>query len=284
MGRELPLHVYLRRGKYLYVEKSGYRPVRLYEQPGTDAFDAEYQAAVAHLPVRKPKRQYIKPTPPKRKAGPSREEISRLVHYFQHTGELFWRDRTPDMFTPTERFSAEAQCSMWNGRHGGEPATFPQRSGYLACTIFGRTYLAHRVIWALVHDEWPESIDHINGDKTDNRLVNLRSATALEQARNCRMRSSNTTGYQGVKQEKSGRWRASIGGGGEAIYLGTFATKDEAIAARKGAEKALGYHENHGRGQTVNVVATSEQASEQPPLFPHEIDLHHYKLLRDKQE
>jgi hypothetical protein len=264
MMRELPIHVYLRRGKYLYVEKAGYRPVRLYEQPGTDAFETEYQAAVAHLPVRMPKRQYIKPAPPKRNAGPTREELNQLLIYLPNTGQLFWRSRSPDMFAPTDRFSAEALCNMWNGRSAGEYATSMQKSGYFGCTIWGRAYLAHRVIWALVYDEWPETVDHINGDKTDNRLVNLRAATALEQSRNRKMLASNKTGHHGIKQEQSGRWRATIGGGGEGVYLGTFATKAEAIAARKGAEKALGYHANHGRGETKNTLATSEHGSEQP--------------------
>jgi hypothetical protein len=238
MGRELPLHVYLRRGKYLYVEKSGYRPVRLYEQPGTEAFDREYEAATAHLPARKPKRQYIKPEPPARVEGPTKETLTRLLRYEPETGEITLPDGWPAF------------------RRVG-------KSGYLVGYLLGRQYPAHRVIWAMVHDEWPETIDHINGDKTDNRLANLRSATALDQSRNRKLMASNKTGHSGIREERSGRWRAQIGGGGETIYLGTFATKAEAIAARKGAERALGYHQNHGREQERNVSGTSEPTSEQ---------------------
>ena len=89
-------------------------------------------------------------------------------------------------------------------------------------------------------------IDHINGDRYDNRIINLKEATTSENNRNRRITDRNTSGYVGVVKQGD-KWYAYIKVDGKKIHLGTYNTKDEAIQARKQAEKKYGFHENHGK-------------------------------------
>lgn len=92
--------------------------------------------------------------------------------------------------------------------------------------------LAHRLAWALHFGRWPDqAIDHINGDRTDNRIANLRLATVAENTRNGKRRSTNTSGYKGVSLTENGQWRATIVAGGRQSYLGRFSTAEDAHAA-----------------------------------------------------
>lgn len=167
-----------------------------------------------------------------------------LFRYDPLTGQVFWRER------PVDHFSDESYCMRWNTRFCGKLVGSPAVNGYLRVNINRDFYLLHRVIWLLVHGEWPDYTDHINGNRTDNRLENLRAVTKQENARNTCIRSNNTSGFNGVSLDtNSGRWHAYIGVGGDKRRqsLGQFDTKEEAVAARRAAELVLGYHENHGR-------------------------------------
>jgi len=104
--------------------------------------------------------------------------------------------------------------------------------------------MAHRVAWALHYGEWPKhEIDHINGNKRDNRIQNLRDVPHLLNQRNRGLRADNTSGADGVSWMKAGFWRVTVAG----KYLGIFKDFEAAVAARKSAEQAHGYHVNHGR-------------------------------------
>lgn len=105
---------------------------------------------------------------------------------------------------------------------------------------------AHRVAWKMTHGTDPEFVDHINGDRSDNRLANLRSVTRQENAINKRLRSDNLSGHHGVWQTNEGKWRAYIGLGGKQTIIGTYPTMEYALVARQAAERVLGFHENHG--------------------------------------
>lgn len=165
--------------------------------------------------------------------------VRLLLRYEPETGFLFWRKRPPF-------------CSQRGTAKEGYQAFCSPARGYLKGSILGATVTAHRVIWAVVYGRWPVQIDHINGDKSDNRLCNLREASQAENMKNTAVRSDSETGYHGVCwRADRARWVARIGVNGRLQRLGSFRTKDEAISARKAAEARYGFHENHGRQPTT---------------------------------
>lgn len=99
--------------------------------------------------------------------------------------------------------------------------------------------LAHRLAWYMVHGKIPSNqIDHINHKKADNRICNLREATNSENHRNKLAQANNTSGTPGVARNTRGnRWQAYIKHHGKRIHLGVFAAYDQAVAARREAEK-----------------------------------------------
>jgi hypothetical protein len=122
--------------------------------------------------------------------------------------------------------------------------------GYKRTYAFGRRYLQHRIVLLLSNGEWPkEHTDHINGDRSDNRICNLRPVTQSENNKNTTLRKNNT-GYFGIRRLGPNSWRAKIGNkdarvaNGRAAYFNNLA---DAIAWRKAKEIEYGYHENHGR-------------------------------------
>jgi hypothetical protein len=102
--------------------------------------------------------------------------------------------------------------------------------GYKRIIFAGKHYYAHRIAWLLTHKEWPRHIDHVNRDRADNRLANLRNVTPQE---NCQNRERNkTTGKYGKGVIKSGKhFYAVIRSKGIKIWLGSFKTPEEAAAA-----------------------------------------------------
>lgn len=179
---------------------------------------------------------------------PSPEVLRQLLRYEPETGRLFWRKRPPKFFVGG-RPSPEIVATKWNTRHAGKEAlTANNSSGYLHGSVRNRTLRAHRVIWAIVHGEWPDEVDHINGVRNDNRLTNLRSVTRADNGRNLCRRRDSTSGVTGVYWDKRWRkWRAEIKVDYRPLYLGHFHKRESAIAARKDAERKYGFHPNHGR-------------------------------------
>lgn len=188
------------------------------------------------------------PRPEKWKPTPPKEKLSQMLDYNPDTGVLTWKSRAPESFTSNE-LTRGLMAMRWNAMFSGKEAGSTSRDGfYRKVTIEGEAYLAHRLIWKMVHDDEPADIDHINGDKNDNRLSNLRSVTHGVNMRNKSMYVNNQSGTTGVEfHNRDAVWTAKIGSGNKQIYLGSFQTKDEAIACRIGAEVILAYHANHGR-------------------------------------
>lgn len=104
---------------------------------------------------------------------------------------------------------------------------------YHRITIDGETYPAHVLVWLYVYGEFPTSfIDHIDCNKSNNRLSNLRLATKSENSFNTPLRRTNTSGFKGVTwSEKDKKWRAQATIDGKNHYLGDYKTKQEASDA-----------------------------------------------------
>ena len=177
------------------------------------------------------------------KALPSPEVIRQLLRYEPDTGKLFWKERPVSMFkSGTGRYSAERNAAIWNTRFAGKEAfTALLANGYPHGEILGQQHRAHRVIWTMVHGREPKDhIDHINGDRADNRIVNLREADASENNYNSGRRAHNKSGYKGVIWYRTrSTWRAEIRANGQRRNLGYFDTPEKAALAYDAAARQM---------------------------------------------
>ena len=171
------------------------------------------------------------------------EQLHEVLKYDPFTGKFTWRERAEAYPSPMSSIRA------FNTQMAGKPVYEENHRGYYRMVLLGKRYKSHRVAWAMHTGDWPSNqIDHINGDKVDNRIENLREATQTENSRNMKIPTTNTSGVIGVSWDKKARrWRAGITAAGKQVYLGTFESFDDAVAARKAAEVKYGYHPNHGR-------------------------------------
>lgn len=188
---------------------------------------------------------------------PEADVINELLRYECSTGSLFWRPRDPMWFPHEGRGGRIANAKRWNAQNANLPALSSiTASGYLKGRLIDRTVLAHRVIFKMKYGVDPVQIDHIDGDRQNNRLQNLRSVTCIENQRNRGMPKNNTSGVVGVFYDNAvHKWKAFINGGrGPNNYLGAFQTKEAAVLARVSAELEFGYHPNHGRNRTQEVL------------------------------
>jgi hypothetical protein len=114
-------------------------------------------------------------------------------------------------------------------------------SGYFRANINGKNHLVHRLIFLMHHGYLPLFIDHINGNKSDNRIENLREAAFFQNCQNRKIRPDNTVGYKGVYWHKaSQKWGVQVGFKGKRKYLGLYANVELAdLVATMAREK---YH------------------------------------------
>jgi hypothetical protein len=167
--------------------------------------------------------------------------IQTSLDYDEETGLLYWKER------PRHHFKRKLEFNRFNNKFAGLCAGCVKPNGYVHLTINHCTYSAHRICWALYYGCHPtEIIDHIDGNKANNRIANLRLVSHEENAKNRPLSSRNKSGVSGVGFYE-GRWQVTIGVDRTVKYLGVFRDKDEAIAARMQAEREYGYHPNHGR-------------------------------------
>jgi hypothetical protein len=171
------------------------------------------------------------------------DQLRIAVTYNPETGDIHWNQR------PKEQFATESAWSMWHKRFFIRLAFTTKSNGYFTGRVCGTTIKAHRAAWALCYGEWPsQHLDHINGNRSDNRIENLRLATPKENGRNQKRHKTNTSGHAGVVWSvRQRRWCARIVVDGIRQHLGTFVLLEDAVAARKAAEQHYGFHENHGK-------------------------------------
>ena len=173
------------------------------------------------------------------------ECLRQLLDYEVQTGSFSWSEPT------REWFASDAHWRAYVAKQAGQnPFSIEHSGGYLLGQVGGVSLLAHRVVWAYCYGSWPdEQIDHINHDKKDNRLVNLRLAPQAENTKNSGRRSDNSSGVTGVYWVRDRKkWAAQIGlPGAKTKPLGRYTVFEDAVAARKAAEIEYGFHANHGK-------------------------------------
>lgn len=163
---------------------------------------------------------------------PSAELLNSIYHYNPETGALTWK-----VNFRSRRIGDQVGTQIKN-----------QKDKYFRAKVKGKIYFTHRLIWKMVYGTEPEFIDHVNGNGADNRLCNLRSVPTSQNNKNKRIGKNNTSGVPGVHfRTADRRWVASVKVDNKRIYLGSFKNFDEAVAARRAAEKVHGFHENHGK-------------------------------------
>lgn len=152
------------------------------------------------------------------------EDVDRLLAYDQVTGLLTWK------VTNSNRAKAGTVTGAVNS------------VGYLHVCLHYKSYKAHHLAWLLSTGSWPaQQLDHINGNRADNRLDNLRECTVAENHQNKAKYRSNSSGVTGVGWYRPAKkWRAHIVLAGKQIHLGLFETIEEAAAAREKAKQR--YH------------------------------------------
>lgn len=176
---------------------------------------------------------------------PTKAVLDKLLKYDPDTGAFIWRLRPVTLFSAgrsaKQPRSIEHVCNQWNSRWAGKPAATLKPDGYHYIHLEYKTLLAHRVAWKIMTGVDPIEIDHIDGNRSNNKWSNLRNGTRSDNLRNISLRSNNTSGYHGVRFDKrKQKWIANI-------KVGTFDSREAAIAARKNAEALLGYSPTHGR-------------------------------------
>ncbi len=161
--------------------------------------------------------------------------VTSLLDYEPDTGLLRWKVRSP------------------RAKIGAIAGTMTS-DGYIAVTIKGRKYPAHRLAWFYVHGTWPEHLlDHINGSPCDNRLDNLRPATYSENQANRKRNRNNRSGFTGVFfVPTKHRWVASIGGWKNRTRLGYFTTPHKAAQAY--AQAAVSRWGNRCRPDVIELA------------------------------
>ena len=151
------------------------------------------------------------------------ERARELLNYDPETGSLRWR------------------VSRWGATKGNEAGSIEK--GYRRASVDMTRYFAHRLAWLIYYGTWPkDQIDHIDGDRSNNRIANLREATHDENCENQhRAQSDNyTTGLLGASFDKRKRvFRASIMVKKFVYRLGTFKTAEEAHQAYLAAKRQL---------------------------------------------
>jgi hypothetical protein len=126
-----------------------------------------------------------------------------------------------------------------NAKVGNIAGCLCKKTGYIIVSVKDKTYPLHRIVWMYLYGKFPkEQIDHINCNRSDNRLINLREATNQENQRNKKLRSDNKSGYIGVSWfNRDSKWKADIRIDGKTKHLGYYDTPEEASDAYKKVAK-----------------------------------------------
>jgi len=155
-------------------------------------------------------------------------DFNEILKYDGETGKLFWK------VSPSRKMKVGDEAGCFNPR------------GAVEIIFKGKQYRAHRVIWEMLHGKPPVgTIDHIDGNPSNNRIENLRDVSLSENRRNSKISKRNKSGVPGVRAcpNHDGHWIVTIG----KLYVGYFDNFNDAVSARQVAEEVYDFHENNGK-------------------------------------
>ena len=167
------------------------------------------------------------------------EEVRKFFHYDPDTG----------VFTRIKRIKPDPTGKTYELRDCNWVLNKPSAGGYIHARFHGKYVGIHRLIWVWMEgSNCKNQIDHIDGNRLNNKWSNLREVTPTGNCCNRGIRSDNSTGIVGVSKYRDGiRYIAQIQKNGVKIHLGVYDTLHEAAIVRKQAENINGFHPNHGR-------------------------------------
>ena len=163
--------------------------------------------------------------------------VKELLSYNPETGLFIWKQRS------LKWFKDERSCNKWNTRYAGSIAG-TIKDGYFNLSIFNRSYKAHRVAWLYYYGYIPNQIiDHVDGNRLNNKITNLRLSNKILNAQNRKRAQINSkSGVLGVVwREDTKKWSARIKIGDKYKSLGSFNDITSAESAYLKAKRK--YHE-----------------------------------------
>jgi hypothetical protein len=168
----------------------------------------------------------------------TQELLKEKLHYDKDTGIFTWTD-------------SKLNAHKMRNKEAGTINSTGYR--HIKITLDGklRVFCAHRLVWLYEYGEFPKlQLDHINHNRLDNRINNLREVTSRENQRNRAMNKNNKSGYTGVTFNKAARkYRVFVSGDNRKIHLGYFEKLEDAALAAKEGREHYGFHKNHGASE-----------------------------------
>lgn len=151
----------------------------------------------------------------------TQDRVKQLLVYDPNTGVFKWRVYRAGNAIP------------------GQTTGSVNTTGYTQIKLDAVKYSAHRLAWLYVTGGWPNfDLDHINRNRQDNRIANLRPATRSQNCQNQKPRSDNVSGVKGVHWcKRKERWIVQMNIGGKRKQLGAFTQLNDAQIVRAAAEK-----------------------------------------------
>jgi len=177
--------------------------------------------------------------------GISQSYLRSILLYNEDDGIFYWLKRDRSFFESDKGFK------IFNSKFSGKKAGnvhFSGSNNYITIRVLGKLYYAHRLAWLYKNGEWPSVIDHIDGNGLNNKIFNLRSVTNEINAKNQKIRRSNTSGRIGVYLNKEiNKWIAQGHKNGKTFVILSSDDFGLACEARDKYETENKYHHNHGR-------------------------------------
>lgn len=170
---------------------------------------------------------------------PKQDYLLSRLRYDPDTGKLFWKAKQ------VREGKFKRHDLSWNTRYAGKEAfnNIVKTSGYLTGVLDDKSYVAHRIIFKMIHGWEPVEIDHDDRNRQNNKPGNLIPSDHIANNKNQKLRSTNTSGCMGVSwQAHAKKWKVKISN----THIGYADTFEAAVAMREQAMIEHNYHPKHG--------------------------------------